>query len=141
MTEIDAVGMAEMLKIIWLLEMKYKREAQLIPIDNDAMIRVADTDVVNMSYFAVCVYFLTLNHNVLQIEGNVSVPASIKQTDFYVRGNMNKYIFKKTLLFMILEKLENTIIIIRSILMYIIHVAMAEILTVRLLGKKEKLTM
>ncbi|MDE7130673.1 MAG: CDP-glycerol glycerophosphotransferase family protein [Lachnospiraceae bacterium] len=88
---IAAVGMAEMSKIIWLLETKYKRKAQVIPIEKDVMLRVDDTNVANMSFQAVTLHFLTVKNQVIHIEGNISVPAGInKPYKFYAKVNGNK---------------------------------------------------
>lgn len=88
---IVAVGMAEMPKIVWLLETKHKCKVQLIPIEKDVMLRVADTNVANMSYQAVTIHFLTINDQVIHIEGNISIPAELnKPHDFYAKVNGKK---------------------------------------------------
>lgn len=88
---IATVGMAEMPKIIWLLETKHKEKVQLIRIEKDIMLRVFDTNVANMSYQAVTIHFLTIKNQIMHIEGNISVPAELnKPHNFYAKVNGKK---------------------------------------------------
>lgn len=88
---IEQIGMAEMSKIIYLLKLKYEKEPDLIPIENDLMFRIGETNMANMSYLAVYIHFLTVSDRILHIEGNVSVPADLPgDHSFYARVNGEK---------------------------------------------------
>lgn len=85
---VEQAGMAEMPKIIYLLKLKYGKEPELIPIENDLMLRIGKTNVANMSYLAVYLHFLTVTDRTLHIEGTVSVPAGLPEDHiFYARIN------------------------------------------------------
>lgn len=88
---IDAVGMADMSKIIFTLSKKYEKGIELIPIENDLMLRVGDINVANMSYQAVSLHFLTVKDQKIHIEGNISIPAGLnKPHDFITKANGKK---------------------------------------------------
>lgn len=85
---IDGIGMAEMPKILYLLELKYRSSVQWIPIENDVMVRLGEINVANMSYLAVYLHFIEIKNNCLHIEGNISLPvAADKRNLFYIRHN------------------------------------------------------
>lgn len=87
---IEQIGMANMPKIIFVLEKKYKQKAELIPIENDVMLRVGNTNAANLSYLAVYLHFMSMSGNILHLEGNISLPASIKNYEFCVKINQKK---------------------------------------------------
>ena len=85
---IEQIGMAEMPKLLHLLNLKYGKKTELIPIENDVMLRVGETNVANISYLAVYLLFLTVSNHTLHIEGTVSVPADLPEIPaFYARIN------------------------------------------------------
>ena len=85
---IEQLGMAEMPKLIHLLKLKYSKKTELVPIENDVMLRVGETNVANMSYLAVYLHFLTVSEHTLHIEGAISVPTDLpKDHSFYARIN------------------------------------------------------
>lgn len=71
---ISLVGMAEMPKILYLLSLKYRQVPQVIPIENDLMLRIGECNVANFSYLAIYIHFLKIENDILQIEGNISLP-------------------------------------------------------------------
>lgn len=87
---IDEIGMAEMSKIIYILQIKYNKKVELIPIANDLMLRIGNTNVANMSYLAVQVHFLTFDNGRLTIEGTTSYPTCIPITGFIANINGHK---------------------------------------------------
>lgn len=88
---IEQIGMSEMPKIAFVLSKKYGKGIELIPIKNDLILRVGKTNVANMSYLAVWLHFLTIEGQILHIEGNISVPAGLNETyAFYARVNGRK---------------------------------------------------
>lgn len=72
---ISGIGMGEMPQIVFLLALKYQQLPQVIPIENDLMIRVGECNVANFSYLAIYIHFLKIEKDVLEIEGNISLPA------------------------------------------------------------------
>lgn len=85
---IDTIGMADLPKIMYLMLLKHKKKMQLIPIPNELMIRIGETNVANMSYLAVYIHFLSVQNNILHIEGNISLPISlVDKNSFYIRYN------------------------------------------------------
>ena len=90
---IDGIGMAEMSKILYLLDLKHRGKVQWIPIENDVMVRIGETNVANMSYLAVYLHFLEIYNGILRIEGNISLPVAVSQVNsFYIRHNGKKVI-------------------------------------------------
>lgn len=87
---IAQIGMAEMPKIIHILKKKHGRNVEFVPIENDLMLRVGETNVANMSYLPVYLHFLTVSDDVLNIEGNISVPTELPDYAFYSRINGQK---------------------------------------------------
>lgn len=84
----DQIGMAEMPKIIHILKLKHEKEIEFIPIENDLMLRIGETNAANMSYLAVYLHFLTVSEHTLHIEGTISVPAKLPEDhSFYARIN------------------------------------------------------
>ena len=86
-TIIEQIGMAEMPKIVFVLEKKYNQKANLIPIENDLMIQIGKTNVANMSYLAVYLHFMSVKNNKLHLEGNISLPANVMKYSFHIKLN------------------------------------------------------
>ena len=85
---IEQLGMAEMPKLIHILNLKHGKKTEFIPIENDIILRTGETNAANMSYLAVYLHFLTVSEHTLHIEGAVSVPADLpKNHSFYARIN------------------------------------------------------
>lgn len=88
---IQYIGMQDLPKIIYLLLLKHSCELQLIPIENDVMIRIAKTNVANMSYLAVYIHFIDICDKILKIEGNISLPVILTDKNtFFLRHNGRK---------------------------------------------------
>lgn len=87
----NQISMAEMSKILFVLRKKHHKEIELIPIENDLMLRVGTVNVGNMSYLAVYLHFLTIRNTVLHVEGNISIPAPLyPKSEFYAKVNGRK---------------------------------------------------
>ena len=86
---ITAIGMADMPLLVFLMRIKYNAEPQLIPIENDIMIRVGQCNLANMSYLALYLHFLKFNSGILEIEGNVSYPTVLGDCVLIVKENGN----------------------------------------------------
>lgn len=85
---IDAIGMGNLSLILWMLKIKYEKSPEILPIPNDGIIRVNDYNIACMSYFAVTLHFLKVEHGKLMIEGNISLPAFWDQENqFFIRHN------------------------------------------------------
>lgn len=88
---LNQISMAEMSKILFTLRKKYHKEIEIIPIENDLMLRVGAVNVGNMSYLAVYLHFMTIRNATLHVEGNISIPAPLyPKSDFYAKVNGRK---------------------------------------------------
>ena len=81
---IESIGMADMPLIIYLLSFKYSTTPQLIPIENDLIIRVGKCNAANMSYLAAYLHFLRFENGELILEGTTSYPTVIGECGFGV---------------------------------------------------------
>lgn len=81
------IGMADMPLLSYLMTIKYKTNPQIIPIENDLMIRIGECNLANFSYLAVTLHFLKIVGNKLILEGLTSNPAQIEGVSFGVRIN------------------------------------------------------
>ena len=85
---IDVIGMGNLSLILWMLKIKHQRVPEILPIPNDGIIRVNDYNIACMSYFAVTLHFLKVEHGKLSIEGNISLPAFWEnENQFFIRHN------------------------------------------------------
>lgn len=90
-TLIQEVGMAQMSKIIYLLQLKKLCGIKRKSIPGDIVLRLGRLDAANMSYLAVYLHFMKIKNNVLTLEGNISLPSSLsKINEFYLRANGRK---------------------------------------------------
>ncbi len=89
---IKEIGMADLPQIIDLLYYKYGGKYRLIDIGGDCMFRFGRTNVANSSYLPTFIHFISIENNVLKIEGNVSWPAVLdKEFKFAVIENEWKH--------------------------------------------------
>lgn len=89
---IKEIGMADLPQIIDLLYYKYCGKFRLIDIGGDCMFRFGRTNVANSSYLPTFIHFISIENNVLKIEGNVSWPAVLdKEFKFAVIENEWKH--------------------------------------------------
>lgn len=89
---IEQIGMADLPQIIDLLYYKYGGKYRLIDIGGDCMFRFGRTNVANSSYLPTFIHFISIENNVLKIEGNVSWPAVLdKKFKFAVIENEWKH--------------------------------------------------
>lgn len=89
---IEEIGMAELPLIIYRLYKMHFGRYRLIDIDGDCMFRFGKTNVANVSYLATYIHFITIQDNVLKIEGNVSWPFVLKEYfNLYISVNGQKY--------------------------------------------------
>lgn len=89
---IEQIGMADLPQIINLLYYKYGGKYRLIDIGGDCMFRFGRTNIANSSYLPTFIHFISIEDNVLKIEGNVSWPNVLdKKFEFVVMENGSKY--------------------------------------------------
>ncbi len=84
---IDFIGMADMPLLCYLISYKYKQAPQVIPIENDLMIRIGECNLANFSYLALSLHFLKFDGEKIILEGLTSIPANIKGIGFGARIN------------------------------------------------------
>lgn len=88
---IREVGMAEMPKLIFLIQRKKLYPIRLKYTANDIVLRIGRLDVANMSYLAVFLHFMKVEKNVLTLEGHISIPSALAgMNEFYLRHNEKK---------------------------------------------------
>ena len=84
---IEDIGMAEMPLLSYLMSLKYQALPQVIPIENDLMIRIGECNLANFSYLAVTLHFLKFDGKILKLEGLTSTPTQIPGIQFGARVN------------------------------------------------------
>lgn len=89
---IEQIGMADLPQIIDLLYYKYGGKYRLIDIGGDCMFRFGKTNVANSSYLPTFIHFISIEDNLLKIEGNVSWPTVLdKKFKFAVIKNGTRH--------------------------------------------------
>ena len=86
---IDALGMQDMSRILYVLGKKYQKPPELKLLGQDLQLIFGSTVVGQVSYQSVILHFIKIKNNVLTVEGETSLPRCFSDEEAVIYANIN----------------------------------------------------